>query len=91
MVRSVEPSVSHKMEGFFLHVIWLVIRSSRGPRLVVSRSDACRLEEYLARPFLLLCLLAAVLSMPLAIKGSQMYRSPVGEGSAGSFQNAPKM
>jgi hypothetical protein len=27
----------------------------------------------LARPFLLLCLLAAVLSMPLAIKGSQMY------------------
>jgi ABC-type antimicrobial peptide transport system permease subunit len=27
----------------------------------------------LARPFLLLCLLAAVLSTPLAIKGSQMY------------------
>ena len=27
----------------------------------------------LARPFLLLCLLAAVLSAPLAIKGSQMY------------------
>ena len=40
MVRSVEPSVSHKrLEGFFfLYVIRSAIRSSQGQRLVVSKS-----------------------------------------------------
>ena len=94
MVRSVEPSVSHKrLEGFFFCMLFgqqfarpkdrgLSSRRVFGPlskggtHANGAMTKVMGASWQLARPFLLLCLLAAVLSMPLAIKGSQMYRGP---------------